>query len=116
MQLQRIFKENSGWLHLRPGPHRALIDIMARFPGVMQKAATSDITVKGFVQSGLLDAETKSVADFASMIGTVARPVTLQEEELCYATFGEMYHTHVQTGHLSDDVLLAAGFACDRGL
>ena len=57
----------------------------------------------------------QTLADFGSMIGTVARPVTLQEE-LCYATFGEMYHTQVQTGHLSDDVLLAAGFACDRGL
>jgi len=28
--------------------------------------------------------------------GTVARPVALQEEELCHTTFDEMYHTQVQ--------------------
>jgi len=46
--------------------------------------------------------------------GTVARPVALQEEELCHATLDEMYHIQVQIGHFSDDV--GGGFASDCGL
>jgi len=112
--VRRVFRDNEDKLKLRAANQRVLIEFLARVPALMTRAATPSVIMNGFIEAGLLDKETRSMPDFRALLGTMSRPVTLKEEKLCDSKFNELYQYQVEHGHIPGDVLLAAGFPCDR--
>lgn len=100
-------------LTLKHAVLNCLVDYLARLPGIMQRACTSSNVVKGFVEAGLLDRDTKTHPDVHAMLATCRRKITSEEEKLFTDNFSILFKEQQRTGHLPDEFLAKIGFRPD---
>ena len=72
--------------------------------------------IDGFVECGMLDAETKQCPDLDKILSTCHRHMSIEEYQLCKSTFTELYHLHQENGHVSDNDYERLGFERDRDI
>jgi hypothetical protein len=89
---------------------KALIDFIAKLPGMLDKAAHSDIVKKGFFAGGVIDSESHSVPDFYTItIATCKRKITSDEIENLKRVVPDI----LKHGHVPDEVYETHGLAQD---
>ena len=113
-RINQAIKEHSHELVLGERKLRTLLSFLSTLPRMLSDVVKAETIIDGFVECGMLDANTKTCPDMDQILATCHRKLSLDEHELCRNKFDDLYHLHLDQGHVTDDIYKNMGFPQDE--
>ncbi len=108
--------ENESRLALKSGKKKAIIDFLSTMPDCLQKAATSNNIMHGFLSNGIVDKATTRFPDFEVILATLGQPMKVEEYKLIVDSFPRLCQYVLEHGHIPEELFDKLGFPPDLAM